>query len=145
MPQAATILLIESHDDTRDLSAACLRHDGFTVVEAATTDEGVPHVASVDAIITGIGVGGSMDGLELIRRVRQHDATARTPIIVVTAYAFDAYREQARAAGCDVFLTKPCPPDALRGELRRLLAAARVPAPPSAPIPPRQKRRHRRS
>lgn len=68
MPQSASILLIESHDDTRDLYAE-LRHAQFTVIPVATSDDGWRRAASVDAIVTGIGVSGSMDGLELVRRI----------------------------------------------------------------------------
>lgn len=134
MPQSPKILILQSHDDTRELYTAFLRHTGFTPLPVSTTDEGLQHAASVDAIVTGVGVVGSMDGLELVRRVRQNEDAVRTPIIVLTAYPFEIYHEQAFAAGCDVFLTKPCAPDTLSRELRRLLALARVPKPLSARV-----------
>lgn len=71
-------------------------------------------------MVTGITAVGSLDALELIRRVRQNNVTARPPIIVLTDYAFDSNRERAFAAGVDVILSKPGTPDTLIRELRRL-------------------------
>jgi len=80
---------------------------------------------TADAIVTGIFLSGLFDGLELVRRVRADERTRHKPIIVLTGCAFDEDRERARAAGCDVFLTKPCLPGTLVGELCRALATSR--------------------
>lgn len=129
-----TILLVESHDDTRELYAEFLSHAQFTVIAEATTDAGLWHAASVDAIVTDISVHGSMNGCELVRRLRENESTARTPIIVLTAYAFQTYRQQAFDAGCDVFLTKPCAPDRLSRELHDLLVYGTMTKPSRASL-----------
>jgi CheY-like chemotaxis protein len=66
-----------------------------------------------------------MDGVELTARLRAAERTKHTPIILLTACAFQSDRERARHAGCDVFLTKPCLPSELVCEVRRLLAASK--------------------
>jgi DNA-binding response OmpR family regulator len=73
--------------------------------------------------VTGIRVPGPFDGLELVRRLRAHDRTRRKPIIVLSACTLPRDQDAAREAGCSVFLPKPCLPDALSREVRRLLAA----------------------
>jgi CheY-like chemotaxis protein len=84
-----------------------------------TTDDGLSHASDADVIVTGMWAPGSFDGVELVRRVRQTDRTTHTPIIVLlTGCAFESDRQRARAAGCDLFLPKHCPPEALVSEIR---------------------------
>ena len=75
--------------------------------------------------VTGILLPGSMDGVALTARLRATERTKHTPIIILTACAFQSDREHAWHAGCDVFLTKPCLPNELLCEVRRLLAASK--------------------
>jgi CheY-like chemotaxis protein len=120
------IVLLEHHEDTRDLYSDYLRHCGFNVVAAVTTDDAFDQARAAAAIVTGIGVRGSLDGLGLIARLRDSARTRRVPILVVTAHAFDDVRAQAMSAGADAFLPKPCFPETLDRELRRVL---RMPPP----------------
>jgi CheY-like chemotaxis protein len=48
------------------------------------------------------------------------DRTKRTPIIVLTACVLHSDYEAAVAAGCDAFLRKPCAPDELLRQIRRV-------------------------
>jgi two-component system cell cycle response regulator DivK len=107
------VLLVESHDDTREMYADYLRRYGFAVTTAGTTDDGLRRARDADVIVTEIRVHGSFDGLELVGRLRSGGETKQTPIIVLTACAFDADQKRARAAGCNAFLPKPCLPERL--------------------------------
>ena len=51
-----------------------------------------------DIIVTGIRVPGSCDGVELVRRLRDGEATKGTPVIVLTACAFEPDQQRAFAA-----------------------------------------------
>ena len=55
--------------------------------------------------------------------------TKAIPVIVLTACGWRSERDRARAAGCDVFLAKPCLPDLLVREIRRLLRLYGAPKP----------------
>ena len=101
-----------------------LRAQGFDPIVMDDPDEALRQAAHVDLIVTGIRLRASDDGLALIHRLRQSDATRATPIIVLTACAFDEDRARAFAAGCDTFLVKPCTPEALLVEVHRLMARA---------------------
>jgi two-component system cell cycle response regulator DivK len=48
-----------------------------------------------------------MDGLELTRRLRQDSSLRDVIIVALSAYAMAAEKENARAAGCDGYITKP--------------------------------------
>jgi CheY-like chemotaxis protein len=63
-----------------------------------------------------------MDGVTFVARLRADERTKHRPIIVLTACAWQRDRDRARAAGCDAFLPKPCPPADLVREIRFQLA-----------------------
>lgn len=106
--------------------AEFLRHKGLTPVCVSTGAEALRAAPSADIIVTGMLLGGEMDGLELIGELRTADETRSIPIIVLTACAWKTERERAERAGCDAFLPKPCAPDALVREISRVLAAAKL-------------------
>jgi CheY-like chemotaxis protein len=62
-----------------------------------------------------------MDGWEATRRLKAEDSTKHIPIVALTGHALAGHAEGARQAGCDAFVTKPCLPDALVAEIKRLL------------------------
>jgi CheY-like chemotaxis protein len=119
VPRPQSILLIERDDASRVMYAEYLQTLGFSVLTADTTDDGFTRASDADVMVTGIRVPGSFDAAELVRRVRQTDATKHTPIIVLlSAGAFETDRQGAFAAGCDLFLPKHCPPERLVSEIR---------------------------
>ena len=64
-----------------------------------------------------------IDGWEATRRLKTDLKTAHIPVVALTAHDGAGELQQATAAGCDWFVPKPCPPDALITEVRRVLAA----------------------
>ena len=119
-----SILLVEPPEDDRPLYAEYLRSNGFSVTEVDSTDAGLSAAPAADLIITGVRVAGSFDGIELLRRLRGDGRTKDKPLIVLTACTFEPDQSRAFAAGCDVFLPKPCLPELLLAEARRLMADA---------------------
>ena len=61
------------------------------------------------------------------RELKQHPATRHIPVLALTAHAFEDARQQAEAAGCDGFVTKPCLPDQLVARVRAVLGAPAIP------------------
>jgi CheY-like chemotaxis protein len=64
-----------------------------------------------------------LDGWEVTRRLKHGVTTRHIPIIALTAHAMAGSREQAIAAGCDDFDTKPVDFDRLMQKIHRVLAA----------------------
>ena len=108
-----------------------LQHEGYAVLQAASTDCALAMVAGVDAVITGLMVTGNLDAVEFIRRTRaEHTATA---IVVVTACVFTDHMKTALLAGADAVLIKPCLPDTLLHQVRQAITDMKVRLmPPSA-------------
>jgi CheY-like chemotaxis protein len=116
-----TVMLVESVQDDRAMYAEYLRASAFAVIEIGDTARALTRAPEADVIVTGIRVPGPFDGIQLVHRLRSGRATKAQPVIVLTASAMHEEREDAARAGCDAFLLKPCLPDALVGEIRRLL------------------------
>lgn len=97
-----------------------LSYVGLTPVCVQQGPEALRVARRADVIVTDVLVPGPMDGFELIRRLRNDPATARLPIVVLTVCAWIEDKKRALNAGCDVFLPKPCYPDALVRVLHRV-------------------------
>jgi CheY-like chemotaxis protein len=128
MPNDAghVVLLVQSHDDSREMYSEYLRHSGLAAIAASNAADALTVAPMADVIVTGIRLDGGIDGIELIARLREDARTKHVPIVVLTAFAMQSDRERAERAGCDVFLPKPCLPEDLLREVRRVLAPLKV-------------------
>jgi two-component system cell cycle response regulator DivK len=117
------ILIVDDFDDNRQMYATFMTLAGFDVAEAATGPEGLAMAGRLlpDLIVMDLSLPG-LDGWEVTRRLKADPLTKHIPVLALTSHSLDRYMELARAAGCDGFITKPCLPDDLVKEIRRLLA-----------------------
>ncbi len=70
-------------------------------------------------ILLDIGLP-EINGHEVARRLRSHEAFRRTIVIAMTGFGQERDCQQSLEAGCDAHLTKPVAPQALRTFLRDL-------------------------
>jgi len=117
-----TILVVDDFDDTRLLLRTWLERRGFRVVEAENGIEAVDFAnsESPDLIIMDMEMP-QLDGLSATRRIRQQAKHADVPIVAVSAYGADQFRELALEAGCDEYVSTPFEPIALEGIIRQLM------------------------
>lgn len=102
-PHPASVLVVEDEVLIRALLAETLRGQGLTVVEAMNADEAWTYLESggvVDLLLSDIRMPGSMNGVELARRVR-----ARYPQVKVILTSTD--QAGANMAEIGVFIPKP--------------------------------------
>lgn len=118
-----SVLIIEDDPDTRDLYAEGLAFEGFRVKTARNGKEGLARAQELapDVVVTDL-ISRNIDGLDVIRSIKNGDRTRATQVVVVTGWVIPTLREQARQMGCDGFMYKPCVPHSLADEIRRLLA-----------------------
>ena len=102
-----------------------LQFSGFEVVEAANGLEALQRAtdAEPDVILMDLSLP-VMDGWEATRRLKADARTARIPVVALTGHALAGISEGAKTAGCDAFVTKPCLPDELVREIRKVLREA---------------------
>lgn len=116
------VLVVEDYQDAREMYAAYLQFSGFDVAEAGNGVEAIEMAQSLlpDIVLMDLALP-RMDGWEATRRLKNDERTRHIPIVALTGHALAGHAEGARDAGCDAFVTKPCLPDALVAEIRRLL------------------------
>jgi two-component system cell cycle response regulator DivK len=124
----ATILVVEDNEMNRDMLARRLKRQGHKVLTAVDGAQGVamatqeqPEIVLMDMSLP------VLDGWEATRRLKADAATAGIPVIALTAHAMESDREQALAAGCDDYDTKPIELPRLLEKISRLLQRGSVP------------------
>jgi PAS domain S-box-containing protein len=131
----ATILIVDDRRLNRDYLAAILENAGHRLLQAADGAEALGMLRSErpDLVVSDI-LMPTMDGYELLRKLRGDPAISQTPVIFYTAH----YHEKeslalARAWGVASVLTKGCEPrDVLNCVQAALKRETPAPAPPAA-------------
>ncbi len=111
---ACKVLLIEDNVDVCDTLKSFLMLDEHDVTAAYDGAEGLAlaRAGDYDVLICDIGLPG-LDGLEVIRRLRESEGTEHLYAVGLSGYGQAEDRERALAAGFDDYLVKPVPPDKL--------------------------------
>ena len=120
------ILVVDDYDDAREMYAEYLVFCGFRVAEARNGNEAIEQAFTLkpDLILRDLSLPG-MDGWEATRQLKADDRTRNIPVVALTGHALAGASEGAKKAGCDSFVTKPCLPDDLVVEVRRMLSLAK--------------------
>jgi CheY-like chemotaxis protein len=136
-PSGRRALIAEDNDINALITQKALRRLGFKVVRAVDGDEALRLASPIaplesrpfDVILMDLKMPG-LDGYEATRRLRRLEAASGwspTPIVALTANAFDERRGSPTAAGFDAFLVKPVEFRALAGIVERVCAAHAAP------------------
>ena len=118
----AKILIVEDHEDSRDILKVQIQVMGYKVIEAESGQEGLEKALAEtpDLIIMDLGLPG-INGIEAAVRLKKNPKTAHIPVIAHTAWSPEDYREKALKAGMAEYLNKPTPPQVLRRAIERFL------------------------
>jgi DNA-binding response OmpR family regulator len=128
MPHRPVVVLVEDHEDTRDMYADSLRFAGFRVLTAADAERGfvVATTARPAVVVTDFRLPGA-SGADLCNRLKHDDRTSKVPTVLVTASSQRADVEAALHKGCAIVRLKPYLPDALASDVRAIIAGKRLP------------------
>lgn len=120
------VLLVEDHEENRDVYSTILRVSGYEVLEAVNGQEGIriAREQRPDLILMDITIP-LVDGWTATRTLKSDPVTGTIPIIALTGLDGDREREVAREAGCDAFLAKPVEPRRIVEEVERILRQGR--------------------
>ena len=118
------VLVVEDYQDAREMYAAYLQFSGYRVAEATNGVEAIDKTVELmpDIILMDLALP-RMDGWEATRRLKADARTAHIPVVALTAHDESGEIQRATNAGCDWFVPKPCPPQDLIDEVRRVLSA----------------------
>ena len=133
MPQK--ILVVDDSDDTREMMSKLLEMESFTVITAEDGRAGLRVAAAElpDLIITDINMP-NLNGLEMIKQLREKREFESVPIMAITAYG-NGVAKEALEAGADRATTKPVQFSALALEIRELLARSQFHTRPDPQTP----------
>jgi two-component system cell cycle response regulator DivK len=117
------ILIVEDQLELRRLYVQHLTISGFDVIEASNGEDGIASTSAQlpDVVLMDLSLP-IVDGWEATRRLKSDARTAHIPVVALTAHDGSGELQRATSAGCDWFVPKPCPPDALITEVRRVLS-----------------------
>jgi two-component system, cell cycle response regulator DivK len=125
------VLIVEDDLGTRVMYRDYLADSGFRIIDAHNGHQALAKARELppDAVVTDLAVPG-MDGFEFCRALKQSAGMRDIPILAVTGHAeYLQQPDRFEQAGIAQVLVKPCPPDVIARELRRLLN--RTPSPSS--------------
>lgn len=116
------VLVVDDYEDSRQMSMEFLSFSGFRVAEAKDGLEAVVKAIELrpDVILMDYSLPG-IDGWEATRRIRADAGSGAVRIVGLTGYGEAEELARAKEAGCDAFITKPCPPDRLVAEIQKLV------------------------
>jgi CheY-like chemotaxis protein len=117
------ILIVDDNRASRDLLRAILKPVRCQIIEAAHGQDALDLMQREhpDLVLLDIDMPG-MNGLDVVRRIREDVSLARLPVVAVTAFAMERDRQNAMAAGFTAYLTKPVRAAVLRQEVQQLLS-----------------------
>lgn len=114
-------LVVDDSATMRQMIKATLATKGFEAITAQDGEKALKILGdkTVDIIITDINMP-NMDGIELIRQLRQNKNSAYTPILVITTEGNDTTKQAGKQAGASGWIVKPFKPDVLIAAVTKL-------------------------
>ncbi len=123
-PESHSILVVDDTAANRRLYGTLLKKSGFHVRTAeggrealSLIDESIPSLVVLDYMMP------EMDGIEVLKRLRADDTTARLPVVMLTASAEPDHIDMALGAGANDYITKPVNGKLLVTRLRAMIQA----------------------
>lgn len=123
MGTAPLVLIVDDDRSTREMWREHLAHAGFRTADAHNGFQALEKAQELlpDAVLTDLAVPG-MDGFEFCHALQRSAATRQIPILAITGHSeYLDDPDRFKRAGILSVLTKPCDPDIIVRELRRLM------------------------
>lgn len=120
---AKTVLVVDDSPTMRQMVVHTLTAGGFDVVEAENGRDAVKKVMGgpkMDLVVTDLNMP-EMDGIALIKALRDMPALKFTPIIMLTTESSDEKKQDGKAAGATGWIVKPFNPQVLLKVIAKVL------------------------
>ena len=102
------VLIVEDNERNLKLVRDVLQVKGYSTIEAGTAEDGIKLASEKkpDLILMDIQLPG-MNGIDALKVLRKDPATAKIPVVAVTASVMQQDRKQITEAGFDGYVGKP--------------------------------------
>ncbi len=119
---AKTILAVDDSTSIRQMVSFTLKSSGYEVIEAVDGMDGLEKAKTktFNLVLTDQNMP-RMDGLTLIKNLRNLPQYKTTPILMLTTESSDAMKSQGRAAGATGWLVKPFDPQKLIEVVKKVI------------------------
>lgn len=119
-----TALVIEDNPNNMELITFLLKVNGMDSIIAATGEEGISLFLrnDPDFILLDIQLP-DMEGMEVLRRIRNTEKGTTIPIIAVTSFAMTGDSRELMASGCNGYIEKPIDPKNVIDRINQIVAS----------------------
>ncbi len=119
---AKSILIVDDSASVRQVVSISLRHAGYDVIEGVDGKDALSKLTGqkVHLIISDVNMP-NMDGISLVKAVKQMPAYKFTPIVMLTTESQDAKKREGQEAGAKAWIVKPFKPEQLLGVVQKLV------------------------
>lgn len=116
------ILVVDDSETVRQVLQLTLSKAGFGVIEAEDGVDALNKLSgeTVDMVVTDLNMP-NMDGLELIREIREDGRHRFTPIVMLTTESSEEKKQAGRTAGASGWIVKPFKPEQLLKVVKMVL------------------------
>ena len=119
---AKNILIVDDSASVRQVVSIALRGAGYDVMEGCDGKDALSKLQGqkVHMIISDVNMP-NMDGISLVKAVKQLPAYKFTPIVMLTTESQEAKKREGQEAGAKAWIVKPFKPDQLLGVVQKLV------------------------
>ena len=119
---AKSILIVDDSASVRQVVGISLRQAGYEVIEGVDGKDALTKLTGqkVHLIISDVNMP-NMDGISLVKAVKQMPAYKFTPIVMLTTESQDAKKKEGQEAGAKAWVVKPFKPEQLLGVVQKLV------------------------
>lgn len=118
-----TIITVDDSTSMRQMIAFTLKKEGYNVLEAVDGKDALKKMdgdVNIDMMLTDLNMP-NMDGITLIKEVRQLKKHKFIPIIMLTTESQDNKKKEGKSAGATGWIVKPFKPEQLVGVVQKVL------------------------
>ena len=119
---AKTIMIVDDSASLRQVVSISLRGAGYDVIEGSDGADALKKLTGqkVHLIISDVNMP-NMDGISLVKAIKQLPAYKFTPIVMLTTESQDAKKREGQAAGAKAWMLKPFNPPQLLSVVQKLV------------------------
>ncbi len=119
---AKTILIVDDSASLRQVVSIALKGAGYDVIEGCDGVDGLSKLdgTKVHLIVSDVNMP-NMDGLTMVKKIKEMPAYKFTPIIMLTTEASEDKKDIGKAAGVKAWMVKPFKPDQMIDAVSKLI------------------------
>ena len=116
-----TIMVVDDSASIRQVVSIALKGAGYEVIEASDGKDALAKLTGqkVHLIVSDVNMP-NMDGITLVKQIKQHPQYKFTPIMMLTTESQDSKKQEGKDAGAKAWLVKPFQPPALLSAVAKL-------------------------